>query len=36
MTWDWTQVSRTINEHSTHEANEPVIQNNLALSVTYT
>ena len=24
MTWDWTQVSRTIGEHSTHLANEPV------------
>ena len=23
-TWDWTQVSRTIGEHSTHLANEPV------------
>ena len=23
-TWDWTQVSRTIGEHSTHYANEPV------------
>ena len=22
-TWDWTQVSRTIAEHSTHKANEP-------------
>ena len=21
-TWDWTQVSLTIGEHSTHEANE--------------
>ena len=26
MTWDWTQVSRTIGEHSTHEANEPVVE----------
>ena len=24
MTWDWTQVSRTIGEHSAHLANEPV------------
>ena len=24
VTWDWTPVSRTICEHSTHQANEPV------------
>ena len=24
VTWDWTHVSRTIGEHSTHWANEPV------------
>ena len=23
-TWDWTQVSRTIGEHSVHLVNEPV------------
>ena len=26
VTWDWTQVSQTISEHSTHLANEPVIK----------
>ena len=26
MTWDWTQASRTIGEHTTHLANEPVIE----------
>ena len=31
-TWDWTLVSRTIDEHSTHLANGPVeIQEYLAL-----
>ena len=25
MTWDWTQVSWTIGEHSTHETNVPVL-----------
>ena len=24
VTWDWTLVSQTIGEHSTHLANEPV------------
>ena len=24
-TWDWTPVSRTIGEHSTHKANDPNI-----------
>ena len=24
MNWDWTQVSRSIGEHSTHSANKPV------------
>ena len=23
MTWDWTQISRTICEHATHMANDP-------------
>ena len=24
LTWGWTSVSRTLGEHSTHKANEPV------------
>ena len=25
-TWDWTQVSRTISEHSIHLANKPIVK----------
>ena len=28
VTWDWTEVSQTIGEHSTHLANEPVLRHN--------
>ena len=33
MTWDWTQVSRTIGEHFTHEANN--INNNNEIKIDY-